>query len=405
MLISFTVGNYRSIKDPVTLSMVCSRIKELPQNTIETKRKGLRLLKTAVIYGANASGKSNVLKAMEFMKNFIYSSSMDRQKDDEIPVDSFLFNTETVGKLSYFEIVFLIDETIYRYGFEADRKRIHSEWLFSNPKGKERTLFSRDENGIKVGNNFKEGKRLESRTRDNALFLSVCVQFNGKVSSNIFVWVLRNDIFMGMDDIARLPLALKQFENKLFYKDLMKLLGLADLQIEDINIEPNAKVTEIIRTTTTSHFQYDKDNNNIGKLDLKLLNESDGTRKYIALSPSLLFASRENACIALIIDELDARLHPLISASIIRLYNENTKSNSQLIFSTHDTNLLDNELFRRDQIWFTEKDKYGATDLYSLVEFKGKVRNDASYEKDYIVGRYGAVPYIGDFSSLFDETK
>lgn len=419
MLISFTVGNYRSIKDPVTLSMVCSRIKELPKNVIETKRKGLKLLKSAVIYGANASGKSNVIKAMEFMGNFIRYSSKDTQKDDEIPVDSFLFNTETVGKPSHFEIVFLIDETIYRYGFEADRKKVHSEWLYSNPKGKDRELFFRDGNEFKIGNYFKEGRMLTDKTRENALFLSICAQFNGKISTEIFDWFTWYSVIDSLEDKRLLPWALdflKDDDNK---NDALKFISIADLQIVDINtktssislfdksLKDNEKkfyeiYHDIQENSTTSHFQYDKDLNKIGNVDLRLLDESEGTKKFIALLYYLVYITTYEINLKLMVDELDARLHPLIVNLIVRLFNDNKKSNAQLIFTTHDTNLLDNRLFRRDQIWFTEKDKYGATDLFSLVEFKGEVRNDASFEKDYIVGRYGALPFIGDFSSLLE---
>ncbi|MBF0542328.1 MAG: ATP-binding protein, partial [Nitrospirae bacterium] len=299
MLITFTVGNYRSIKDPVTLSMVCSRIKELPANIIETKRKGLKLLKTAVIYGANASGKSNVLKAMEFMGNFIKTCLDDTLKNKEIPVDEFIFNTETVGKPSYFEIIFLIDEMIYRYGFEVDRKRIHSEWLFSNLKGKDRMLFFRDENNIKVGNFFKEGKGLEDKTRDNALFLSVCAQFNGKVSLDILNWFMGSTVMMGMDDIAILQLTLELLKYADYKNEILKFISLADLQIVDIKTNANLillinkilkdkdknindTLDKILKETTTTHFQYDKELNKIGNVDLNLFNESEGTKKFLA---------------------------------------------------------------------------------------------------------------------------
>ncbi|MBF0473383.1 MAG: ATP-binding protein [Nitrospirae bacterium] len=217
-----------------------------------------------------------------------------------------------------------------------------------------------------------------------------------------------------------MPYALDLFRNNDDDKNkALKLINLADLQIVDIktktdtislfdkSLKDDRKkffdiYNNIQNNSTTTHYQFDKDLNNIGNIDLNLLDESEGTKKFIALLYYFVDITIETMNRKLIIDELDARLHPLIVNSIVRLFNENTKSNTQLIFTTHDTNLLDKRLLRRDQIWFTEKNKYGATDLYSLVEFKGKVRNDASYEKDYIVGRYGSVPFIGDFSSLLE---
>jgi uncharacterized protein len=392
MLIEFSVGNYLSIKNIITLSMVASRLTELPDNIITTEDREFNLLKSAVIYGANASGKSNILKAFSFMKKFVLNSAKGTESKGHIPVISHLFSTETEGKPSYFEMIFLLNKVRYRYGFEIDSDKVHKEWLFSSPKGKERTLFSREGDNIKPGVYFKEGKGLEDRTRENALFLSVVAQFNGFISLDIIKWFRHCNAIITMVGDTIHPFTLDQFISKQLKDKIMNFIKVADLGIEDIitetkqvtpdNLPPDMPIEikkqllggEEIKLLSY-HKKYNENKEHVGVVPIEFSQESDGTKKYFSISAPIIDTLSNG--MVLLCDEMDRRLHPLLMHAILKLFNSKNNLNSQLIFVTHDTNLLSKKLFRRDQIWFTEKDNYGATDLYSLVEYK--IRKDAKF--------------------------
>jgi AAA15 family ATPase/GTPase len=432
MLIEFTVGNFRSFKEPVTFSMVAAPItakdKEVDErNTFETG--GLRLLKTAAVYGANASGKSNLVLALDFMRDFVLNSSRESQSADPIGVEPFRLSTETEDLPSTFEIVFLLEGQRIRYGFEVTRRRVVAEWLYRTPTSREAMLFRRDLEGIDVGASFKEGRGIEQRTRDNALFLSVNAQFNGKTAEGILQWFRRLDVRRRSYDEWSQHLTVTHLEKEEYKDQIIQLVKRLDLGINDIELEQtqlkfsdllasrkpqsqdeealieavrqlaNVLGTQEQTEVRTMHHVFDRQQQRAGvrRFDLEK-HESDGTKKLFALAGILVPALAEGT--VMVIDELDARLHPLITWAIIGLFHnpETNPGNAQLIFTTHDTHLLDHKAFRRDQIWFVEKDRYGATQLYSLAEFR--VRNDASYEKNYIEGRYGAVPFLGDLRSV-----
>lgn len=425
MLIEFSVGNYRSFKEKVTFSMVAANLvakdKKLDENNVFAVNEDLKLLKSAAIYGANASGKSNLAKALAFMANFMINSSRETQSIDEIAVEPFILSSETEDKPSFFELVFLIDDQQYRYGFEADHENIVSEWLFYVPKVRETNLFERQLNTIKMSKTYK-ANGIEQRTRHNALFLSVSAQFNVEIAVRILEWISDKLILISTEsnqgDWHYTVDLLVHDENT---HEIIQLIKELDLSIDDINVEsidvtinflPDTAPDEVKdfvkkagkvpgKTVGIIHRKFDQngDFHGVQSFDLETF-ESEGTRKIFALAGYLVAALKEGS--SLVIDELDARLHPLISQAIVKLFNSNetNPNNAQLIFMTHDTNLLSNKLFRRDQIWFTEKNRYGATDLYSLAEYN--IRNDASFESDYIKGRYGAIPYLGDLSNLVD---
>jgi len=405
MLIEFTVGNHLSFKEKKTLSLEAAPIKEFEENVFEAGN--YNLLKSAIIYGANSSGKSNLITSLAAMK-IILMKSVKMSSTDRIDVAAFLLNTETESKPSYFEVLVLIDKIRYRYGFETDEKKIHSEWLFQCKTKKEDLLFFRDKDNIEITDNFKEGKGIEEKTRDNALFLAAVDQWNGSISKKIIRW-FNEDLMLlsGIDhrDTQQLTIELNKLPK---YKELLDNflaplnLGFKEFKIDDLTSDEN-KISVF-----TQHNKY----NNLGKVvgnhwfDLTR-QESSGTNKIFDLAgfltAALIFGHTT------IIDELDAKLHPLLTVAIVKLFHspEFNPKNAQLIFATHDTNLLSYGKFRRDQIYFTEKNQLEETDLYSLVEYKNengeKIRNDRSFEKDYINGRYGAIPFIGDFSNLITD--
>ncbi len=425
MLIGFSVGNYKSFKETVTLSMVASSIteedKELDENNVFPINDKLSLLKSAAIYGANASGKSNLVAAINFMKWFVLNSSKETQVSEAIDIEAFRLSTETEKEPSFFEIVFLIKSTTFRYGFEVNTEQVVSEWLFQTDDNAEKLLFQRDLDNF-ILDDFPEGQGISDKTRTNALFLSVVAQFNGKLSGKILLWFSKNlQLISGLQDTQYRKETLESFENERHRHDIIEFIKKLDLGIADIQItnQPVFMISnkalyasyyggslylnsESKPTVKTVHRKYDADGKQtaIEIFDIEK-HESEGTNKLFALAGLLLDTLRTGKI--LFIDELDARLHPLITRELICLFNSNETNphNAQLIFTTHDTNLLSSKTFRRDQIWFTEKDNKGATDLYSLVEYK--VGKDASFERDYIIGKYGAIPFIGNFKELIGE--
>ncbi|MDY6804632.1 MAG: ATP-binding protein [Cyanobacteriota bacterium] len=426
MLIQFTVGNYLSFKEPVTLSMTATderaKFEKLNEDNVFKIDDELSLLKSAAVYGANASGKSNLVKAMAFMRWFVLNSSRQTQVNDLINVEEFRLSTETEGKPSFFEIIFILEGRVYRYGFEVDKRRVVSEWLFHVPKVKESNLFKRNGNEIKMKKVFKEGNLIADKTRNNALFLSVNAQFNGEISTKIFLWFeSKFNVVSGIYTDIYKDLTIEYFSDK--KNDILELINKFDLGIDDIKIDidtwkvsadnlPNSMPEDVIKfildseiqtdNIQTFHKKYDSEGEEVSLAILDFdENESEGTKKLFALAVPILDTLKNGEVLA--IDELDARFHPLMTRTIIDLFNSKDTNpyNAQLIFMTHDTNLLSNTIFRRDQIWFVEKNKEGVSDLYSLVEFK--VDNNADFENDYIKGKYGAIPFIGNFIKLFGE--
>jgi len=422
MLIEFQVQNHLSFRDPVTLSMLASnKVSEYKaDNVISNERTPL--LKTAVIYGANASGKSNLLDSLAYMRWFVINSSKEGQLGEAINVKPFKLDVASLDKPSSFEVVFLMDGIRYRYGFEANSEIIVREWLFKAPKVAEKALFLRDGEDIDVSRIFAEGKGLEENTRSNALFLSVVANFNGKLSGEILQWFYRINIVHGFNEIGYKSVSVDIISDIEQREQLMDIIRKADLSIEDILVsEENTNVLDgsipfvynnsrkrLVRelksvSLRAIHNRY-KDGRLFDTVEMDFdEEESDGTRKFFALIGPVLYCLNEGSI--LVADEMEAKMHPLLTRMIVRLFHspKTNSKNAQLIFATHDTNLLQNTKFRRDQIWFTEKTRQQSTDLYSLAEIKlpsGKIRKDASYEKDYFRGRYGAVPYLGEFEKL-----
>ncbi len=422
MLIEFSVGNFLSIKDRQTLRMDASSISEHKDQLIDAGR--YKLLRSAVIYGANASGKSNILKAIDIMQGIVTTSAA-QSSNAELPIEPFLLSTETETAPSYFEVLFLIDGTRYRYGFEADTKKVQTEWFFESRKKQEKYLFLRNNDGIDVSEDFKEGKGLEDKTRDNALFLAICDQFNGKVARRVLEQFNSFLFVSGIEHHKFRKHLFRLLDISSIREHIMKIirdlsLGISDIQVQKGDIDDaylsnyapeyqqflfdslNGKRTTDVMVV---HKKYSESNEPVSDVFFNLkASESAGTNKFFDLLAPLYLALDRGGL--LIVDELDVKLHPLMTQAIIRFFNDPTlnPNNAQLIFTTHDTNLLTYGGFRRDQIYFTEKDQYGATCLYSLVEYQeengDKVRKDRSYEKDYIQGRYGAIPFIGDLSKL-----
>jgi len=438
MLVQFTLKNYKCFKDEVKFSLIASNYDKSTrseENTFVVEKFGLRLLKSAVIYGANASGKTKLVEGMKTMKDIILNSSKESQIDAPVGVTPFLLNTETEDAPTAFEIIFIHKNELYRYGFEADNERVHSEWLYHRPKTKEVELFYRDYQKIELNERkFKVNDLVKNdRIRPNALLLSVAANWNDKLAVNVFDWLKDFNIASGLDEIGYIGHSTTRVADSKNKHNLIQFLKSADLGIENMSINtdeeshwfndivhtagnmdrfmkeiPDLKYVDYdglyhTRNLKTYHKKYDANNLLAGIVEFSLEDdESSGTRKYFALSGPILETLEKGE--VLFVDELANKLHPNLAHQLIAIFNSNetNPNNAQLIFTTHDTNFLSSDLFRRDQIWFVEKDRYGAASLYSLGDFKAdKVRKEDNFEKNYLKGKYGAVPYLTGFKESF----
>ena len=416
MLVEFTLGNFKSFRDRTTFSLVAASLTSedpaLDVDNVLPVKKGLGLLKSAALYGANASGKSNVGVALRFLRRMVLDSAREASTPAALGLEPFLLDRETRDQPSFFEMIFRLDGVQFRYGFEVDRARVVSEWLFHVPKTKEVALFVRDGQEIEARAGFKEGKGLEPRTRPEALFLSVCALFNGPVAQKVSGWFTDFAVTTGLQDDDFREQTLKHLRDPERKGVLHAFIHSLDLGVEALAVvdgtpfgdfpeewteeakseadaEMSRKIFVVHRLEGTQDYVQPFD------LDKQ---ESQGTRKLIAMAGPLQSILERGH--VLFVDELDARLHPLMTRRIVELFHSprTNPKGAQLIFATHDTNLLDKTLFRRDQIWFTEKDSQGATHLTSLADYR--VRNGAAFEKNYLDGRYGAIPFLGDLDRL-----
>jgi len=420
MLIEFRLENYRSIRDPQVLSMVASSGKELPENTCEPgPDANLKLLRSAVIYGANAAGKSNLVRALEFMRETVLLSAKESQQGEKILVKSFLFDKKNASQPSKFEITFITDKVRYQYGFVLDEDRIFEEWLNAYPLGRMQQWFNReydaktDKYKWKFGKLFTGKKQLwKNSTRRNALFLSTAVQLNNEQLTPVFSW-FQNDLvfahpFNRKHLYAGQDKSFSQLNTPEGKKKFLKYMRFVDPSITDVLLETrkiseNATLKKIITELKKAipTLSVDKEMGepkfiHTNNSALEFINESQGTKNFFALAGHWVDAMEKGKVI--VVDELDNSLHSLAVQFLIRLISnpKENKQNSQLIFTTHDTSLLDSDLFRRDQVWFVEKDKHCATQLYPLLDFSP--RTDEAVGRGYLQGRYGALPYIGNWS-------
>ena len=431
MIVQFTIGNYKSFKTEATLSFLGSNTTKEHEEENTFKWNDYKFLKSNAIYGANASGKSNLINALAVMKRIVITSFQNAlaDKNKTTTVAPFKLNSQTINEPSTFEVVFIRNGKQYRYGFEIKNDKIISEWLFHIPKKIESFLFIRENDKIKINKtHFKEGLDLEKKTRDNVLFLSVCSQFNGEVSDLVIDWFKDLKFISGLnDDGYRGFTTYKIKEDKKFNKwvnKFLKFLEISKVSVEDELIEtidideldiPEEKKELKVALKALSELQEKQktvsklkswhnvfDSNNIIQDNISFdfnKEESKGTQKLLyILGP--IYDCLVNGKI-LFIDELDSRLHTLLTSEVIKLFHKFNKKNAQFAFVLHDTNILKTDIFRRDQLWFVEKNQFGCSKMYSLYDY-GKVRKDAKFEQSYLKGNYGAVPQITLSNELID---
>ena len=420
MLVNFTVKNYRSFKDERTFSMEASSIEEHEESVIKAGNQ--RLLPLTIIYGANSSGKSNLIFAIYTMQRMV-KESVRLNESDPLLYDPFALDEVSRSAPTLFEVQLIQGKNRYRYGFEYTKKEIVSEWLYENRFGEEEVeLFVRSKDVIEVSEKaFPEGRGKEDLTNANRLFLSVVAQLKGEKSNAVMACIGEYNVISGIQTENYGLFTAKMFwgnldgaaEAQRFFKELQ--LGFNNFSVkkadplpETLESLPNdvrlqfekGSSTNIVVEAITTHNIYNEDGLVVREDDFyRDEMESEGTKKVIELSGPI-FDTLINGN-TLIVDELDAKLHPLLTRNIVLLFMdpERNKHGAQLIFAPHDTNLLDLSMLRRDQIWFAEKDKVESTDIYSLVEFEEdgqeEPNNKHDIERDYIRGRYGAIPFIG----------
>lgn len=410
MLIEFSVENFRSIRNKQTLSLVASNLSEnkTQKNSIFSIGS-MSLLKTAFIYGANASGKSNLIKALKSMEQIIIKSATIEDKD--LPVLPFLLNEQSSNKPTEFEIIFVENGIKYQYGFSATKERIYDEWLFAYPKGKPQLWFSREydfelsQTYWEYGSNFKGNKKVwEQATRNDALFLSIAIQLNSDSLKPIHNWFLKK-LNIRSNNKGSSILSKRYCDSIEKKSEILNFMKAADLGIDDFSLEKGeskisfpdeipSELKELITWDQNNKIltAHQTDSGDQINFDLEK-DESEGTQRMFSLSASFLSSFKEGGII--FIDELDCSLHPQIVYFILQQFccpKINT-ANAQLIFTTHDVSLLsENSIIRRDQVWFVNKNEKQESELYPLTEFH--IRTDMKFEKAYLSGRFGALPNI-----------
>jgi len=446
MIIQFSTANFRSINELQTLSMVAASLTGdgFADSNVVTVTDKLLLLRSAAIYGANAAGKSNLFSALSALRFIAISSSSRLEADDGLPmVQPFLLSTETENAPSFFEAVFRVGKRQFRYGLEANTDSIGSEWLFEQTSSRETTLFTREDSAIKVNKvAFKEGIGLEKRVRPNSSFLSVCASLEGPKAREIASWFRSLNIISGLKDSAYLRYTIGCLIRQQHEKEINRLLHDLDVNLQNLTLEfpegrprvaknsslnvqlvdESNEVTPVVSAEnvpkspvipvfiTMPQAKRDAEGHIVGEAELELaIHASEGTKKLFALAGPIVDTLKNGK--TLCVDELDARLHPMVSAALVRLFNSSATNpqNAQLIFVTHDVNLLSAKFLRRDQVWFAEKNEAGATHIYSLAQFRletGELpRKDASFESDYIRGKFGAIPFLGRLDEIFADSN
>lgn len=416
MLVEFRISNFRSLRDEQIFSLVASKDKSLAEtHTIVTGVSAVPLLlRSAAIYGANASGKSNLIKALQYMRGVVIESATLIQPGQTYAVQPFRLDSASAGEPTSFEATFVLDGVRYQYGFSMTAERIVAEHLLVYKAFKPQRWFERrfdaeiGKDIYEFGAGLKGAKIVwENATRPNALFLSMAVQLNSEALRPIFDWFMHQLVIFNEQAQLNPQVSLQRLKDQKGRKEVCDFLTSADISIADIEVVTN-KVSgqsvhvDMVAGKTEMRAEEIEENKLLfrhvtenGEAVFDLMDESNGTRNLLFLSGPVLDVLANGQ--VLVIDELDTSLHTLLVRELVRLFHslEANPRGAQLIFTTHDTSLLDaHELFRRDQIWMVEKERDQASSLVALSEFSP--RKGEALERGYLMGRYGGVPFIAD---------
>lgn len=423
MLVQFSISNVLSFKDKATFSLLSAPIKEKDERLLNntTMFKKTTLLKTATIYGANASGKTNIIKALQFFIDFILNRSNIITEKDHTGIVPYLLNMESKFKPSEFEIIILKDDTFYKYGFSLTSSEIVSE-RFSIRKERESSVFKRTTGDYDIAFKYKIMNEISKRKMipKNSLLITKAAQFNESIAIEFLKHLTELKIISGIDDLIYRDYTIEAINEDLFKNKILELLSYADITIsgietvktegESITFLMNKEKANISRENKVipdifvKKRVYDGINQTQEEVRFNMMAiESEGTKKYFHISGPVIDCLLNGY--TLFVDELDTKLHPLLVKKIVDLFHnpETNPKQAQLVFTTHNTTLLSLKTFRRDQIWLVDKNEMGESELYSLVDFKiGKngIRNDESLEKNYLIGKYGGIPYLSSFDDF-----
>ena len=384
MLLRFHFANFRSFQEEQEFSMVASSAKERSESLIHSDGIDEAVLPVSAVYGANASGKSNLFHAFRFMVDAVRYSHSRWEPDGGVPREPFAGASEETA--SSFLVDFVDRGVRYQYGFSVSSEIVLEEWLYAFPKGKRQAWFTRTTaKPMSFSEKMPgENRMIEGLTRPNSLFLSAAAQNNHSALSAVYRWFSRSIDFVIDKRLVAEICAAPQYR-----ATIVRMLALADLGIADLKVKERGAVELFFNEPSRIQLVH-----RIGE-ELRAFDEaqeSEGTVAYLALLVPMIVAIETAGIVC--IDELDASLHPLLAVELIRLFSEpaSNPKGAQLIFNTHDTNLLSSGLLRRDQIWFAEKRPDGRSEIYPLSDFKP--RKEENLENGYLQGRYGAIPFL-----------
>ncbi len=426
MLVNFAVKNLFSFKGSQNISMVAASNKAdegYGANTFESVLNGERLLKSSLLFGANASGKSNLIKSMGLIKELVLGSVQSIESSVSQKVIPYLLDSETFNMPSEMEVVFIVDDIKYRYGISVGSGKVLEEWLFFTPSSRETSLFEREGQSVVINKTsfseasmFVKHKQIE-KTREDVPFVSVLAGFDGEHSTRVVDWFKKLHVLSGINDLRfkkfTMELLRKDVEFKEWLLDILKSFQISDInivesqpelpfdsfQVKDDEVKvfvdslkglaKNIKNSDIVVTKRVGDISA----------EFPMSFESEGTKKLIhMLGP--IYDSMKNGNV-LIIDEFDSKFHTLLTKHLFNIFHHESNLNSQIVAAVQDVNLMDPAFFRRDQIWFVDKSIEGESELYSLVEYKEKSRAlKRNYGEAYLKGAYGAIPLFGDFDQV-----
>ncbi len=423
MLIQFSLKNFRSVRERQTLSLAASTspVDSGGNNTFDSGlgEKAPRLVRSAAIYGTNAAGKSTIINALAFVEELVINSAKERQANEKLDLTPFRLSALSRNADSEFEVTFVEEGVRYQFGFCANTDQVTEEWLYAFPNGHQQKWYHRafdkqSENDVYKFSKFFEGGRRKSdwqqQTRKNALFLSTAILLNNKQLKPAFNWFSERLRIVRPHQLLN-SYTIKKCQDPVVKNKILAFLNAADLFIADIKVEtrafaaeeihasmPQALREEIIKTMSGKKISeakfLHKDIDSDELIEFEETDESDGTQQLFSFAGPWLDVLENDR--VLVVDEIDASLHPLIVHHLVNLlHRENGRA--QLVFTTHDASLLSKRLLRKDQIWFVEKSAAQETHLYPLTDFG--VREQEAIEKGYLSGRYGAVPLLREFKS------
>lgn len=421
MLLMFKVKNYLSFKNESILDMRATAYVQHPTHVIRVNDK-LGLLKTTALYGANASGKSNLISAMFFFERYIFSQFINKKENED-----FDFNeigkkmklepfglSDDVNNASEFDIIFLHNDKQIQYGFECTPEEVLNEWLFIDDK----KVFERTDTELSFGSRYQRMLGPYKKLPAERLYVAVLEYFLDEEAKkivlgdfisffskeyNVFTEILFESTVKGL--AGTIGLSKKLVSNNAYRKKVEHYLRLIDVGIKCLDVQTETifdertgkkKKKKVVRTV---HEVYDEAGNIVGEKLFDLRQESTGTLRFLAYIQNIVEMVSNGG--VFIVDEISARLHPLLTKLIVDVFCSDQNKKAQLIFTTHDISLLNNNQFRRDEIIFVDKNERGESSLYALSDLK--VREDATFNKDYLQGKYGAIPIFNYDEIMGDE--